>query len=380
LVYLTTSLETGGAETQLVNVAGELKTRGWDVSVISLREPMSYQEELAQSGVPVHYLSLSPGKPQLRAWTETASLLRKLRPSVLMAFMFHANVVARTAGRLAGVPVTVSSIRSVTFGGARRDALLRSTDWLGDITTTNSQLAAKELVRRRVVPANRLRVIPNGLVPSRYQQPDSVRWEMRRRLGLGESDFLFLAVGRVTEAKDYPSLLKAFSRFRDAHRVHLAIAGTGEGLPELRDVANRLRAADRVQFLGHCADVPQLLQAADAFVMSSAWEGLPNAMMEALAAGVPVVSTRVGGVAELVHPEVSGLLVPPGDPDALGIAMEQLVGVPYDRRRAMGAAGRLHIEANYGLPRVVDQWEALYEEFLAFKCGFAGRATVSQEA
>jgi len=121
---------------------------------------------------------------------------------------------------------------------------------------------------------------------------------------------------------------------------------------------------DRVVFLGLRRDIPSLLDAADGYVLSSAWEGLPNVVMEAMAAVKPVVATCVGGVPELVQEGVNGYIVPPGDSEALPTAMVKMMALSEAERRAMGEAGRAYIEANYSLEHVVDQWEALYMELL----------------
>jgi len=308
------------------------------------------------------------------AWTVSqavfrlANILREWRPRILTSFMFHANLLGRIAGRLAGVSIVVSSIRNENFGGSRRDRVLRMTDWMGEISTTNSKLAADKLVKRGVVPAGKIRVIPNGLVLDKFTVKDSNRAELRQQLGIAEDEFLWLAVGRLEEQKDYPNLLQAFKIImRGGHKTQLRVAGQGPLLENLRQQTVDLGIADRVVFLGLRRDIPSLLDAADGFVLSSAWEGLPNAVMEAMAAAKPVVATCVGGVPELVQEGKTGFIVPPRNPEALALAMEKMMTLPQERRCEMGKTGRAHIEANYSLERVVDQWEELYRELLKRK-------------
>ena len=125
--------------------------------------------------------------------------------------------------------------------------------------------------------------------------------------------------------------------------------------------------SDRVVFLGLRRDIPSLLDAADGYVLSSVWEGLPNAVMEAMAAAKPVVATCVGGVPELVQEDETGFIAPPRNPEALAQAMEKMMALPKEKRLEMGEVGRAYIEANYSLEHVVDQWEALYMEHLQRK-------------
>jgi glycosyltransferase involved in cell wall biosynthesis len=147
----------------------------------------------------------------------------------------------------------------------------------------------------------------------------------------------------------------------------LLIAGRGPLLEELQAQAQRLGIASQVSFLGVREDIAALLAAADGFVLSSAWEGMPNVVMEALAAAKPVVATRVGGVSELVETGKSGVLVPPRDPTALSQAMRQLMTLPAEQRREMGSRGRSRVAAQFSLGVMADRWMTLYGQLLMQK-------------
>ncbi|AEG15312.1 glycosyl transferase group 1 [Desulfofundulus kuznetsovii DSM 6115] len=368
ILYLITGLAYGGAETQLVRLATALKARNWRVNVVSMLPPQAFTDELQAAGIPLATLNMRRGVPDPRAIVRLLRLIRQSRPHILTSFMFHANLLGRIVGRLAGVPIIVSSIRNENFGGPCRDNVLRLTDWMGEITTTNSRLAADKLVRRGVVPGDRIRVIPNGLVLNEFKVNDSNRAGLRQQLGIAEDEFLWLAVGRLEEQKDYPTLLQAFQILKQGGcKAQLRVAGQGPMLETLQRQIADLGISDRVIFLGLRRDIPLLLDAADGFVLSSAWEGLPNVVMEAMAAAKPVVATNVGGVPELVQEGVTGFMVPPRNAEALSTAMSKMMALPESKRKAMGQSGRAHIEVNYSLERVVDQWEALYMELLGKK-------------
>jgi len=368
IVFLTTGLGYGGAETQLVNLAIKLKERGWDVRVVSMLPPLAFTEELKRASIPLVTLNIRHKVPNPQMILRLVKILRLWRPHILASFMFHANLLGRVAGHLSHVPVNISSIRNENFGGSWRDRAIRLTDWMGDITTTNSKLAADSLIKRGVVPRERICVIPNGLVVDKYAFKDLNRAELRQQLGIAEGDFMWLAVGRLEEQKDYPNLLQAFKiLIQSGHKTQLRIAGRGSLLENLERQAADLGISRCVVFLGLRRDIPLLLNAADGFVLSSAWEGLPNAVMEAMAAAKPVVATGVGGVPELIQEGVNGYLVPPRDAEALAAGMMKMMALSEAERQAMGEAGRAHIEANYSLERVVDQWEALYKNLLAQK-------------
>ncbi len=371
IAFLITDLDYGGAERQLISVSTGLKERGWNIGVISMLPPQAFTENLEQSGISVETLNMRRGVPDPRAAFTLARLLREWRPEILLTFMFHANLLGRIIGRWVGIPVIISSVRTENFGGIWRKWIMRLTDWMGDITTTNSNLVAGNLIKQEVVPKGRIRVIPNGLVLDKYTDSGFDPYAIRHDLAVPQEAFLWLAVGRLEEAKDYPNLLNAFKMAREAGSdSYLCIAGQGSLLTFLEQETIDLGIDDKVRFLGLRRDIPALLQAADGFVLSSAWEGLPNALIEAMAAGKPVVATRVGGVPEVVKDGVSGYLVPPRDTKALAEAMTRIMCHTERQRESMGRAGRAWIEANYTLEHVVDSWEALFYELLATKGRF----------
>ena len=165
----------------------------------------------------------------------------------------------------------------------------------------------------------------------------------------------------MTEAKAYPDMVEAFGQV-NAHRpaARLLIAGIGP-LEEL--LRERIRAAeltDEITPLGLRSDIPALMQAADGFVMSSAWEGLPMVLLEAGASALPIVATDVGGSRDAVLDGTSGYLVPARQPQDLARAMRTVMELPDDERQAMGGAGRAHVIQTFDLDAVVDRWEALY--------------------
>jgi glycosyltransferase involved in cell wall biosynthesis len=175
-----------------------------------------------------------------------------------------------------------------------------------------------------------------------------------------------LAVGRLAPAKDYPTMLAAFARISAGRPAcTLLIVGIGPLQSETEALARSLGLGDRVRFLGMRRDVPELMSAADGYVLSSAREGMPVVLLEAGAAGMPIVATAVGGNREVVLDGKTGFVVPPRDPNALAEAMLKLAALPIAERRALGQRGREHIQTHYALPRIVDLWEELYQGLVA---------------
>lgn len=366
LAFLITGLGHGGAETQLVRLATSLKRRGWEMGIISISSNLAYADELRDIGIDVVSLNVRCKGAGFAALLKSLAQLKQWRPDVLTAFMFHANLLGCVAGRLAGVPAIVSSIRTQVPPRSVRGYLERLATRWSDVTVTNSTVVAETLVRQRGIPAERVHVIPNGISLTGYENNLDAREGLRRELAVGADEFLWLAVGRLEKPKDYPTLLRAFRLLlvRGEH-ARLIVAGETPLLPTLSRLAATLRVASHVRFLGFRRDVPALLSVADGLVLSSAREGLPNAVMEALAAAKPVVATRVGGVPELVLDGVSGFLVPPRNPEELADAMTRLMRLPRATLERMGEAGRSHVVENYSSERMVESWERLYNDLLA---------------
>jgi glycosyltransferase involved in cell wall biosynthesis len=366
IMLLSTSMGMGGADKQLLCAARELRSRGYEVLIISLTSLGPMGLEARSAGIPTESLEMRRGMPDPRGLVRLVRLVRGWRPDVLHSHMVHANLMARVLRLFVRVPAMVSTIHNIYEGGALLMAAYRLTNNLVDQMTIISEAAADRFVSEGIVPRELLRLIPNGVDVDHFQNvPASARASLRRSLGL-EPGFVWLAVGRFETAKDYPNMLRGFAKVREQQpEAVLLLAGSGSLQEETEALAQTLIVGTGVRFLGAWNDVRELMSAADGYVMSSAWEGMPVVLLEAAAAGLPIVATSVGGNHEVVRDQESGFLVPPRDSDALGQAMLRLMGASEAQRRSMGERGRERVRTHYGLIRMVDQWEALYREVLA---------------
>ena len=357
----------GGADQQLLSAAEMLRARGWDARIVSLTTlgPMGLQAR--QRGIPTDSLEMPRGVPDPRGLARLARLLRSWKPDILHSHMVHANLMARMLRLVAPVPVLVSTIHSIQDGGRTRILGYRLTDRLADCTTIVSETAAERYLTLGAVSRERLRVIPNGVDTGRFRPLPEAGARLRRELGLGDA-FAWLAVGRFELAKDYPNMLAAFAAVvaRRPDTV-LLLVGRGSLQPQTEELVESLGLRERVRFLGVRRDVPELMSAADGYVLSSAWEGMPVVLLEAGAAGIPIVATAVGGNREVVREEETGFVVPPRDPAALAAAMLRLAELPSEQRLRLGERGREHIEERYALPHIIDLWEEMYRDLLARK-------------
>jgi len=361
ICFVSTGLGRGGAEAQLFRAACGLRHRGFDVHVVSILRNDYYGARLEAEGIPVTCLDAVPTTNPALILSRFLRRVLPLAPHALAGFDYPGTMLARVGGAVARVPVVISSIRSEKIGSRFRALALQWTDSLANVTTTNSDRVARHLVRAGAVSGHRVRVIPNGLDLEAIGPHLRVhRAALRQSLGVAEDEFLWVAVGRLYEPKDYPNLLSAVSRLTHHTAMKVAIAGQGPLLAQIESRIADLSLDERVTLLGLRDDAAACMAAADATVLASAWEGSPNAVIESLAVGTPVVSTDVGGVREIVDDGHTGFIVPPRDPDALAAAMSKLMARSAAERSRMGNAGRAHIEGRFGLDRVLDRWFDLF--------------------
>ena len=366
ITFFATGMGGGGAETQLVRLARGLQGRGWSPNIVALIDHNDFEEELREARIPYQNLGVERGRPDPRGALRLYRALREVRPEVLCTFLVAANTVGRVVGRLARVPVVVSSIRTPVLENARREWMLRLSQPFDDAVVFNSQTVADDALRRGLVPASDARVVRNGLDVAGYDAFAARRDPMRAALGVEPDEFLWLVVGHLRAEKNYPALVEAFRALRRDHpRVKLVSAGGFFGEEDRVLAAAAAEVADgSIQFLGLRRDVPDLLAAADAFVLASHYDASPNGLIEALASRLPAVATDVGGVPEIIPSASEGILATSPSAESLLEAMQAMMALSAEDRRALGEAGRAHVERIYGRVRMIDEWESLFRELL----------------
>ncbi len=366
ILFLVTNLTLGGAEAQVTRLAIELKQQGWEVAVVSLVSPDAHRAELEGMGVTVHSLGMKRRIPDPRAIPRLRAIILRLRPQVVHCHMFHANLLGRICRIFAGIPVlvcTVHNLRETSERGGptwHKEILYRLTDRLCHKTTVICGAAFDRLIRVGAVPAGKLSILANFVDTERFSPDFERRCRVRHALSLRD-EFVWLAVGRLVLQKDYPTLLRAVRRLAKK-KSKVLIAGGGPLGPQLREMTTALEIDASVRFLGTDQDVLDLYNAADAFVMSSRFEGLSVALLEAASMELPAVVTDVGANAEIVQPNSSGFLVPAEDETALAAAMARMLELQHAQRSAMGRRARDHCRSHFDSRIVVQKWIGLYEE------------------
>jgi glycosyltransferase involved in cell wall biosynthesis len=363
IAYILTSLGIGGAERQVIAIGERFAARGHSIKLIVLRPRLA---EEWPTHLEVHYLGMSKSPLSFIAGLVRARrILRRFQPEIIHSHGFHSNIFARLLCLIGASPEPISTIHNVYEGGPLRMFAYRLTDPLSRLTTAVSSAAAERFVKLKSVPSQKCVVITNGVDTDEFS-PDHDRRARVRFESVVHDAFLWFAAGRIVPAKDYSNLLRAFALVREESRAaELWIAGEhayAEESARIRQLTSELQIEDSTKFLGLRRDLPALLDAADAFVLSSAWEGLPLALAEAMAMGKPVVATDVGGVRELVGD--AGTLVPAGNSHALATAMLQVTADSVELRAGQGRAARRRIVAQFSIAAKTLEWEALYASLL----------------
>jgi glycosyltransferase involved in cell wall biosynthesis len=242
-----------------------------------------------------------------------------------------------------------------------KELLYRITDPLADKTTIICNAAFERYVRVGAVPRRKFQMIPNGVDTDHFMGSKNRRRNAREALGIS-SDFVWLAVGRLVKQKDYPTLFRALELLKH-ERFVLLLAGNGPLEEKLREECRTRGLEGQVRFCGAREDILDLYSAADAFVMSSEFEGLSAALLEAASTGLPAVVTDVGGNADVVKDEITGYVVPPAAPKQLATAMHRLMALLPESLQTMGDAARQLCHEQFRIAAVMDQWLDLYATF-----------------
>lgn len=365
----------GGAEEQVMHLARGLKERGWEVIIVSMVPPSPMPPEFEDWGIRLLHLGMRPGVPSVSSLFRLARIIREFRPDVVHSHMVHANLLARVVRMIQPYPVLVCTMHALTMAGVKQDRspifeiAHRLTDGLCDKTTAICQAATDHCIRRRAVPAKKIVTLHNCVDIAKFFPSSDARLRTRRELGI-EDKFVWLAVGRLEPPKAYPTLLRAMARLGGESRV-LLVCGQGSLQGELAALTEKLGIDERVRFLGLRGDVPAIMSAADGFAMSSDLEGLPLALIQAAAAGLPIVATDVGGNSEIVTDGLNGRLAPAGDPVRFAQALADVEAMDHAHRSAFGRAGQLRVTEKFDTDLVLKKWMELYAGLLAQTRGVA---------
>ena len=372
-----TRFDVGGTEMQVLGLAEQFDPLLFPLTFGCMRRKGPIEREYGDRGWSIseypieRFASLGAGRQMLRLARE----LHVLKPQVMHSYNFYANVFSIPAARIAGVPCIVASIRDM--GVYLTPMQMRVQRWvcrLADRVVVNAEAVRNWLIDNGYEAGN-IKVIKNG-ARTAASYPGESRSRIRSELGIPVGAKVVMMVSRLNPQKGVEYLLASapeiLQRIPDAWFVVVGDIVFGSRAQEeaysqlLASRVRELGVANRVVFTGLRRDVPELLAAADLAVLPSLSEGLPNAVIEAMATGLPVVATKVGGIPELIQQGRSGLLVPPGDTNALAESITTVLSKPFLSKR-LGEAARIRIQTGFSFEKMFQETVSLYRTVLAGK-------------
>ncbi|MUK65307.1 glycosyltransferase [Aliivibrio fischeri] len=360
ITLISTSLEVGGGEKQVCDLADQFALKGHFVQLISLTgetilRPKNTNIELVELKAKKTPLSL------LKALFVAKRAIKTFGPDVLHSHMVHANIFSRFIKLFMLSKPLVCTAHSTNEGGKLRMLAYRYTDYLCNLNTNVSKEAVNVYLEKRTCPPKKIISMVNGIDVDKYYFDSKFREEKRKELGIKDNEIVIIAVGRLSEPKDYPNLLDAFFALpkNKKRKTKLVIVGAGELEVQLKEKVSFKAECDNILFLGLRSDVELLMSAADIFVMSSAWEGLPLVLLEAMACERAVVATDCGGIKSAV--KNNGIVVPIKNSNKLALALEKYIQLSNDERIEIGINARKYVVDNYSLNVVADKWISIYQ-------------------
>lgn len=361
ILHFIGSLEVGGTENMLLAYLKSTKSKELRHIVCTIYPRGPLQEEFRKAGIEVISLGLGSKLAYPLAFIKFSGVVKKTNPDIVHSYLLQENLVARVVCKLMGKRL-ICGKRDTDRGKPFWKVWLdRLTLPLAGLNISNSIAGKKELISYGV-PVNRVIAIPNGKDISPFNIALSKK-EAKERLGFKEHNVLLGCVARLYKFKGHEYLIRAMPEILAKNsNAGLLVVGEGEMRPKLEALVKELRLGGTVNFLGERKDVPEILNGLDIFILPSLREGMPGALMEAMASGLPVVATDIDGNNELVDGEKNGILIPPADSGAISKAVLSLLG---DRKRmeSIGRMARKEIEDNYIIGKMA---ESLDKAYLAF--------------
>ena len=362
IVYIVTSLSTGGAETQVVELVKRL-SESKKIGIITLIDINDFKYDLKD--IDYYSLKMTRKIPNPIAIIKLIRILNIWKPLLIHSHMIHPNLLIRTISFIHKTPSLICTIHNIDNGRRWRDILYRISDRHVNINTAISQTVMESMIRRKIVKRDKIIFIVNGIDLEKFKFSYRTR-KLYRSKYFNDNIFLWVAVGRFDKQKDYQNLINAAQilfTFTDIAR--LIICGKGPLYNQYYEEIEQLNLQNKILLLGHRNDIPEIMNSADGYVMSSAWEGLPLVLLEACASQLICVATNVGGNNEIIKHGENGFIVPPKNPKMLADAMLKSMKLPKAIRKTMAKYGRINIENNYDINKITIKWEKLYNKYIS---------------
>lgn len=356
ILLFSLSLKKGGAENQLIKLAVFLKNiAGFEVSVVYFVDGNDFESTLYKHRIPYNRMSIT----QITGIINFLKFVNKYKPDLVIAFMFGASIIARFLKIFFKIPI-ITSVRNNEISERYR-LLYRLTYKLDDATTFNSNYALEKFIKRKLTSSKRSFLINNAVS---FSHPNDS--EISTNAVENNNTLTLLSIAHFRPQKDYHTLFKAISLLKkNKICVKLYVLGHLFNQTWPYEVIKRLQIDANVIIVGFTDDIKRYLEIADVVVLSSLWEGTPNAVLEAMAFGLPIIASDIPGVSDLINKSKGGLLVEGQNSQSLADAIVEIYNTSPEERADMGARGRKYVFDNFEENAVYSTWLDLIEEVLS---------------
>jgi len=359
LLYLMVSFDIGGAERVIARTVNRLDKNKYNIILAALKKGSGRLiRELQTPGVKIVDLGMQ-SKGDIRGPYRLYSLLKRQRVDLIYAYLFSPSLLGRLIGNVARVPIILSSLRAIADSESPFRLKLEALTCRYSYKITAASDAIRKSYEAIGIPKEKLLTIHNGVELDNFNS--SYPGDKPR------NGYIVGCVANARIIKGHKYLIEAIALL-DKPYIHCRLIGDGREVKNLRDLARTNRLEDRVEFLGYRSDIPEQLGMLDIYVQPSLREGLPNSVLEAMASGLPVIATAVGGTPEAVIDGQTGFLVPPADPDAIAEKIRYILKNP-DHARQIGLNARKYVEEHFSVESMVRKTDELFENVIAEKLG-----------
>lgn len=360
ILYCITGLGIGGAEAITIDIANRMVNRGHQVALLYLTGESKQDGRIDRK---IQVIGLNMAKTPvglLKAQIKAHRFIWDWCPDIVHGQMVHANLFCRMLRLHCKIPLLICTEHNKNIEGRFRMMMYRFTDFLSDVNTNVSEEATRFFIQQKAFSVMKSLTVYNGIDLRKFVACPEKREIIRQQYGIGNSYFLFLNVGRLMPAKDQRNLISAFHSVVVKYpSVKLLIVGEGELRQELEEYVSHLNLEQQVILAGSQQHVEDYYNAADCFVLSSAWEGFGIVLAEAMACGLPVIATDSGGCAEVV--DDAEYMVKPRDTEALFLKMRQVYVMTKAEREALGRKNREKV-LRFDIDQICQQWLDIYEK------------------
>ena len=369
ILHIYQNSKIGGVQQQLLSLLKAYSRERFNPIFCCLGPKEEMGKEIEGTGIEFIPLNkLRYNRFSLGIVLELYRLMKKKQIHVVRTHRYRSNLYGRLAAFLAGVPVIIASVHDNyrTDKRPKRRIMNRILSKITDKIVAVSEDVKEDIIRYDSIDPSKIEVIPNGIDVERFN-PEKNTTDIRKEFSLEEDDIVIGFIGRIVPAKGLEYLLNALPYLKEEFKsIKLLIVGEGSLVEELKERAKKNNIFDNILFIGRRRDIPEILASINIFVMPSIAEGLPNALLEAMAMGKPIVTTEVGGIPEIVKNGFNGLLVPPRDTLSLSKAIKELIS--NDRLAAkLGQAARDLVHDNLSIKAIAQKWQSLYLSILKEK-------------